>query len=150
RVRVAYPGDYVLVAQHALDLGPPAVKDGGERGDVKVVRQRLWSERRDTRHVFHVPDKVDGQPLLRPLLGQVEPGPVVKDEPEGQRALPWLDRLVRHIFAPAEPARAREVENKVEIAVGTGGSQVKELAAPTHLGDRPPAQRGQGRVECLQ
>ena len=140
----------MLVAKHTLDLGPTAVKDGGKRGNIEVVGQRFRSECRDAWHVSDVPDKVNGESLLRPLLSQVKPRSVVKGEPEGQGALAGLDRLVRHLFPPAQPARAREVEHQVEIAVGTGSGEVEKLAVPPHLGDRPPGQRGQRRVEGLE
>src|SRR6185437_891217 len=110
RVGVADSRNDVLVAEHALDLSSPAFQYGGERVDVEGVRQRLGSEGGHARHVGDVLDEVDGEPFLGARLGEVEPGPVVKDKPEGQRALAWLDWLIGYVLAPAQPARPGQVE----------------------------------------
>jgi hypothetical protein len=110
-VGVADARDDVLITEHALDLHAPAIQDGGECGDVEVVRQRLGTEGRDTGDIAGFLDQVNREPFLCSLLGEVEPGAVVEDEPEGQRALSRLDGLVGYLFPPAQPSRARKVEH---------------------------------------
>ena len=84
---------------------------------------------------------------MRALLGQVEPGPVVELEPEGERALTRLGWRRGEFLTPAQPARPGEVHDQVQALVG---GQVQELAVQADLGDHLAAEVGERRVERLQ
>ena len=71
-VGVADPGDELLVPEHALDLGPAAGQDPGQHLGGEAGVERLGPERGDTGDLLDVGDQVDGQPLARAGLGQVE------------------------------------------------------------------------------
>src|SRR5215472_9702824 len=71
-VRVADACDELLIAQHALYLGPAACQDPGQHIGSEGGIKRLGAERRDARYLLDIGDQVDGQPLPRASLGQVE------------------------------------------------------------------------------
>ena len=114
---------------------------------VKSAASGSGAEGGDAGHLGRVADQVDGQALLGPLLGQVEPGAVVEPQPERQRALARLGRRRGQVVAPAQPAGPGQVRDQVQALVG---GQVQELAVPADLGDHLSGEGRQRGIERLQ
>src|SRR5690606_24605535 len=129
--------------------------------------ERLDPQRLDGAYLLGPAHHVDGEPLARPGLGEVEARPVV--EPHAQREHRGLaaaapaearaHRRRRGFLRPAQPPGPGEVEHEVELGVGLRGRraarrlrehQVEPLAVPSRPRDDPADERRHRRVERLE
>src|SRR2546423_14757229 len=108
-VRVADARDLRLVAQQALDLRAVTTDQVPEPVEGEVIGERIRAEPRDAGHLLRVADDIDGEALLRALLGQGEARAVGQMHAQGDRPLAWLERGRRELSAPTHPARTGSV-----------------------------------------
>lgn len=117
-VRVADARDEALVAQGALD---PTAFTGEQRGEplgAEVLGERVGTEPRDARDLLRVVDEVDGETFGGARLGEVEAVAAGERGPQGQRAPAGPGRARGQRVLPAEPARAGQMEEEVELVRG--------------------------------
>src|SRR3954469_18249721 len=130
-VRVADARNLRLVAQQALDLRAVTTDHVAEPVEGEVIREGVGAEPRDAGHLLWVADDIDGEALLRALLGQVEARAVGQMHAERDRPLARLEWRRRQLVAPVQPAGARQVRDEVQ----TVDVEVQELAVPGGAGD---------------
>ena len=102
--------------------------------------QRVRPEAGDAGHVVRVVDEVDGQPLLRAGLGQVEAAHRAAGEfggevqPKRERALARARGCRREVVPPLQPAAAGQMRHQVQARY----VQIQELAVPADTGHLRP------------
>ncbi len=121
-------------------------QQSSKSGFVKIVAKRVGPERGHVLDEHGIAHEPQCEPFFRALLGEVEPSPVGKPDPEGERPFTRPQPSGWHGFTPMQPTRPRKVRHQPQAA--RIGAEV--LPPPLRPHDRAAHERFERRVVGLQ